>query len=292
MMFKLFVSVVIVCLFVTHFIIFAFTGMVVLPFWFFEVLLGFFWFLSILGQLNNKYCDISRPESDLWKLRPLIPWIITINVVTTYLLRFLILPAFTSSIVEMMVIAYFGSLIFTVVIPMEVAKIVYPLWEKRQESEQFDPQKLKEIALKSQTARHYSTQFPHFKTYVFDYAVRNDVATCLFLHRRDRFDRPGMQEDITLEIPIDLKQKIPLENSEKISRYVFHTNDTSSSVLQIPDFDLSRVDTIDEPLDSFTLDQFDTLMSRFPSLVEVPFSLALRDVAYKVIESEVSRYRC
>jgi len=290
-MFKIFVGVTIAGILIAQFILFCFTGIVAFAPWVYEVMLSYFWFMVLLDKLNKTYCDVTKPESDLWKFQPMIRWVFFVNIVFSFSLRFMILPLFTESMSLTITIAYIGSLFVTVVLPMEIAKIAYPLWEKRQESEKFSPDKIKKIALQSAAAKQFSKLFPQYKTYVFDSSVRNSIATSLFLHRHERGEQTDMLEDITLEVPVDLKRKIPVTDNEKLSRYVFQTTGETSSVLQLPEFSLSSIDVLDKPLDDFTLGQFDTLVDRFPSLQDIPFSLALRNVPYKVIESEVSTYR-
>ncbi|MEW6236607.1 MAG: hypothetical protein AB1656_14580 [Candidatus Omnitrophota bacterium] len=243
------------------------------PPWFVELHLAVFWFTAVFGSLKHRFCDITKPDSMLWKLAPKVPYWVNAHIVLTLILR----AVFNQGLI----VSYIGGWFAAVYVPIKIAIYRYPRTQKKLESIQISAQQAKEIALKNEAVQAFLAHFPAARFYVFDHAVKNQVGTCVFLQRKRRRERDGLLEDITLEVSIDLDRCETLRGKEIISHYIFLTNGEASSVVELPPLKIEALDEWDAPLDSFTLDKLDTAFDRYPSLRDAPLPVASRKAVYE-----------
>lgn len=274
--------------------IYVYTGMAGKPFnvypaWLWEVFFSFYWFSFVFKSLNKKYFDVTQPRTFVWELKPLAGWVLIIHFFSAYFLTFAILPLMGISLLPRVLIAYLGSYLLTVSVPMQLALVLYPRFQKKLESERITAERIRSIALQSPSVQRFVERYPNYLTYVYDNVLKNQTATCLFLYRQPRAERDRLYEDIVLEIPIDMKSKTPVERRVKNTHYIFLNGAESSAVLHFPGDD-SRGDqatggshTPYPSLDEDTLRRFDSLMERFPLLDKIPFPLAVRGVPYELV---------
>ncbi len=253
----------------------AYGGQVELyPPWVVELHLNFYWFSYLFMAFNRKFFHVTT-QKDYSFLKPVFQYSYSLNLIASFMLRF----AFNQSIL----VSYIATFVVLMWIPILLTILYRPYWEKRQESARIDEKQLKSIALQHEMAYRFTELYPDYKCFVIDYAVKNEVATCLFLHRRNRDDLPGLQEDVILEIPIDIKKKIPLKGREQIQRYIFRQGEGASAVMPLPMEDPFNTEEIVKPLDQYILDQFDTIFNRFPSLEITPLPIASRNTLYQEV---------
>ncbi len=267
--------------------IMMFTGLNVFPAWLWEVLFSFYWFAGALGSLNRKFCDLTKHRSNfIWDLKPMIGYVFMTHLVTAYLLTFAILPILSVNWGLRLLIAYPVCYIFTVAIPMQLAVIFYPKFQKKMESERIDPKIIRDTALQCDAAQAFIDAFPDCKTYVCDKAFKNQYASCLFVHRKQRPEYEGITEDAVIEIPVDMNSRQPQCARIKTQRYIFQTQNDKSAVYQLPCDDIIKQHQDDAPLDGDIMEKFDASFYRFPSLHNAPFSLAVRDAAFEQVNAE------
>jgi hypothetical protein len=269
--------------------IYVFTGMRgqafnVYPAWLWEVLFSFYWFSFVFATLNKKYFDVTQPRSYVWELKPLAGWALSIHFVSAYLLSLAILPLMGVALLPRVLIAYLGSYALSVAIPMQLAMMFYPRYQKRLESDRIPASQIRDMALRSPSAQQFTQRYPNYLAFVCDNAHKNKVASCLFLDRRSRPEREGFMEDIVLEIPVDMQTKEPIEDKIKTSHYVYRNGAEGCAVMHLSDKETTGDgDRAPEPLDFDLLRRFDSLMERFPLLDKIPFPLAVRDTPHERI---------
>lgn len=257
----------------------------VYPPWLWELLFSFYWFVFVFKWSNYRHFDITRPQKCNWDLRAVFAWGFVIHLISAYVLTYSILPRFGFALFSRVLIAYGGSYLLSIEIPMRIAIRWYPRYLKNQASERVDPVKIHRLALQCAAVREFSERLSPVNAYVYDHVVKNQVATCVFQHRMNRSERPGLLEDVVLSVSVDMRVRKPLEGSIKIERYIFSIQDGRSSVLHLPSENLIESHLDAAPLDEITLQKFELLFDRFPSLENVPFALAVRNASYVQIGS-------
>lgn len=267
--------------------IYVFTGMRgtpvnVYPAWLWEVLFSFYWFSFVFKSLNKKYFDVTQTRSYVWELKPVATWALSAHFVFVYLLSMAILPLMGVALLPRVLIAYLGSYIACVAIPMQLALWLYPRYQKNLESDRIPAAQIRDMALRCPAAQAFIQRHPNYLTFVCDNANKNEVASCLLLDRRSRSEREGFMEDVVLEIPVDMQNKAPIEEKIKASHYVYRNGTEGSAVLHLSEREIpGAVDRAPEPLDFDLLRRFDSLMERFPLLDKIPFPLAVRNTPYE-----------
>lgn len=258
-------------------------GKMLYPWWLWDIFVSFYWLTAVFGSLNHNYLDTTKPRTFIWDLKPLIAWLFCIHWVVAYVTSLAILAPLGVPWWLRWIIAYPGTYVFTVAIPMQIAVIVYPRYQKKQIEERIDPGEIRALAMQCDEASEFVKQFPDSKAFVVDNAFKNKVATCLFLHRKTRPEMEGLWEDAVLEIPVDMTRYEPLREKIKAQRYIFQIAEGQSAVYHLPidDFINRHVDS--QRLDDDTLAKFDSSLFRYPSLETTPFSLAIRDVPFEAV---------
>lgn len=244
----------------------------VYPPWLVESMLAFFWFSAVFSSLKRKFCDVTH-ASYLWELAPIIGKLLIAHIFLSVVLR----VAFNLHLL----LAYGGGWLVAVYIPMQIVIYRYPKKKQRLEETQLTAEKLKKITQKSQAVQAFLDVFPSASFYVIDNAVKHKIATCVLMHRQLRKERDRLYEDITLEIPVDLKKRTPLDGKAKVSRYIFQSDEAASAVVELPDLTVGQLSGELLPIDDFTLDKLDASFSRYPSLHDLPLPIATRQGTYQ-----------
>ncbi|RJP33339.1 MAG: hypothetical protein C4527_04620 [Candidatus Omnitrophota bacterium] len=239
------------------------------PPWLIELHLSFFWFSYVFSCLRRRFFDVTKKNVYKFNMRKLLGNLFFAHLVAANLLRF--------ALGQGILVSYVGSLIGTIVIPLMAAFLIQPMLEKHAAKPRIRGADMKEIALQSATVKKFLSQFPQCKAFVFENENRHDVGTCIFLHRRIRPERNDIFEDVLVEIPIDLKKRMPLQGTEKYRRYIFALAEEGSCVLDLPCEGILERTILDTPLETFDLERFDSLLVRFPSLRDVPLPVAVRE---------------
>ncbi len=265
-------------------IIFCFTGLMVYPWWLWELIFSFYWFSAVFHSLNKNYLDPTSPRTFLWDLKPMIAWVFSIHLVAGYAISFGILCPMQVSFGGRALIAYLGSYVAIVAIPMQLAVIFYPKIQKKLESQRADPRMIQSLAMQCGEAQDFCQRFSPIRTFVSDHAWKNQIATCFLAHRFPRRERDGLWEEVVLAIPVDMSRKKGLGERIQVDRYLFQVEEGRSTVFHLPVENWMEEHARPKPLDSDTLNKFDTLLDRFPTLEEMPFPLAVRKVAFERIE--------
>ncbi len=237
------------------------------PPWLFELHLAFFWYSAIYGSLKRKFCDVTR-GSNLWEMASLIPKLLLPYLGISLLARF--------ALDQSILVAYGVTWFLCVFLPMYIAIYLYPRKQAKLEEERIAPEKIQNIAEQHPLAQRFFSHYPEKRVDIIDNQRKKNVAICVFSHRISRPERAEMQEDLVLEIPVDLKARIPLEEQGNISRYIFYTNENRSAVIELDDKRILTLDERKKSLDEFTLSRYDTAFERFPSLLDNPLPVAVR----------------
>ncbi len=254
----------------------------VFPFWLTEMMISFYWFGLLYWFLKSRINQEEISQGYQRLLIKLTGALFGLHIIEAFLLSLVILPMFCSMPIRLL-IAYPGTALVTLLIPLALTPMTYNRWAKKQASERIRPTKIRSLALRNPKAQRFIELFPECQTYIYDHKVENKVAACLFLHRQYRPEREGLMEDITLEIPIDMKTKLPIDNRTSILHYIFTMDEQSSSIMHL-DYDDPLAACKDQTtLDEKLLDKFDMQMDRFPSLQDAPFQLAIRKTTFEKI---------
>lgn len=252
----------------------------VYPFWLTEIMASYYWFalvyLSLKGTINKDAptCDlqryVARRAGNLFLL----------HIAEAWLLSLVFLPEIVNWPVRL-IIAYPGTALITMVLPLALLPRRYRRWQKEQEAERVRPGKIRSWAMRSEAAQRFVERFPECKVFVFDHWVKNKTAACLFLHRAPRPEQAGLMEDVLLELPVDMKTKQPLESNAQSMRYIFKSSENSSSIYHLDEGKSFGEYDLYARLDENTLNRFDSQIDRFPSLDAAPFPLAIRNRIYE-----------
>jgi hypothetical protein len=267
-------------------LIFRALGVNLFPLWLLEILFSFYWFAGLFFSLNRKFFDVTKDRTYIWDLKPMLGYVFSIHLVTAYVLSFGIIPLFNAHWGLRLLIAYPVCYVFTFAIPMQLAVIYYPKFLKKMEEERIDPKVIRNIALQCNAAQAFTYAFPDYKSYVCDNAFKNQYASCLFVHRKHRPEYEGVSEDAVIEIPVDMSSRQPQCTRIKTQRYMFQIQNDKSAVYQLPCDDIIKQHQDNAPLDENIMEKFDASFYRFPSLLDAPFSLAIRDAAFEQVSAE------
>jgi len=254
----------------------------VFPFWLTEMMISFYWFGLLYWFLKLRLNQEERAKGYQRLLVKLTGALFRAHIIEAWLLSLVILPMFCDMPIRLL-IAYPGTAVITVLIPLALTPMTYNRWAKKQASERIRPTKIRSLALRNQEAQRFIELFPECKTYIYDHKVENQVAVCLFLHRQYRPEREGLLEDITLHVPIDMKTKLPIDNRTSIMHYIFTMDDQSSSIMHLDYDDPIAAHKDQITLNEQLLDKFDMQMDRFPSLQDAPFQLVIRKTTFEII---------
>lgn len=249
---------------------------VLYPDWVEELHYAFFWFSAILRTLMNVFWPAADRRSYMEDLKDMITWVMLAHAVSVLILRMLRVPWW---------FAYPGSALVTVAAPVWIASLWRPRHLKRLESEQLSGDSIRKIAERSDLTLRFIRLLPPGAVFVVDNAVKNEHATCLFLHRRPRMERPGLREDLILQMPIDLKELRPIEDGAVLTRYLFYSHEEGVSAVHLDGPDLSDPASLDAPIDAFTLDKIDSAAPRHPSIEDAPLPLVVRDAVWRRVEN-------
>lgn len=265
-------------------ILFFFTGVSVFPPWLWEILFSYYWFAALFSSMNKKYFGATQSAHPfIWDLKPFAAWLFVIHLISAYLLTFGILPWWNFSLFMRVLIAYPGSYAITFAIPIQIALVAYPRFLKKQKLPGSDPKAIQKLALQCELVQTFVGHFLEVRTFVCDHARKNQVATCFFAHRIPRSERPGLWEEAVVAVPVDINAQKALCKKVKVDRYLFQVEEERSTVFHLPVDDWLEAHSRPTPLEKDILDRFDTLFDRFPSMQEIPFPLALRQVPYERI---------
>lgn len=286
-MFGFYLFVVISIFLTIEYLIFAFAltrgeRLIIYPAWLNEIMIGFYWFAFVYWFARLRVAnDEKRSEYKEFIIEKTGVWF-CVHVVSAYVFSFALL--YQQPALVRYPVSYLGTFVLTMILPVLYYRYRFPRWQAKLESNQLSLSSLRKIALRCEDARRFVELFPSHRVFVYDNKVKNTVATCLLAHRTYRTERPDLQEEITLEIPIDIKKKRPVESGVKRSRYIFQTDDELGTVMHLHDTEQWDLHRSYDPLDQDTLRKFDTMINRFPSLRVTPFPLAVRKVPFEMIE--------
>jgi len=268
-----FVFIIVTASLLVCFTIAAFTGRVAYPPGLIEFHFLFYWYSTVVRQLNLSYCDITKKNADEGEMRYWAEKTVNAYIVLSLLARFVLR--------QNLLVSYIFPLIPVIILPMLFVQHILPRKRRIYENKYYDVKTIKEAALKSPEAQAFLRRFGSCQTYVFHHAWRNEIATCLFLHRRRREERPELYEDIALETSVHLKTNKNMEGWEKISRYLFQIREDKSAVVEISRHQRMEELPMDEPLDPIVWDQLESSFERYDSLREVPLALAVNPTHYE-----------
>ncbi|MEW6236608.1 MAG: hypothetical protein AB1656_14585 [Candidatus Omnitrophota bacterium] len=255
------------------FTIAAFTGLVAYPPWLIETHFLFYWYSFIVRQLNLSFCDITKKNTDEGELRNWAEKTVTAYIVLSLLARFVLRQS--------ILVSYIFLLIPVILLPMLFVQYILPRRRIRYDNNYYDAKTIKEAAMISAEAQAFLLRFNSCQTYVFHHAWRNEIATCLFLYRRRRKERPELYEDIALETAVHLKTQKNIEGWEKISRYLFQIIDDKSAVVEISRHRRMEELPMDEALNPIVWDQLESSFERYDSLREIPLAIAVNPTHYE-----------
>ena len=244
-------------------------GIVIYPVEIVEVQLSFYWFSLVFHYLNTYFHDIAGTRSELTDISPVLSCLFVAHMISAYIMRFGLNLHYIYS--------YFGSFLAIIVIPLPIISFLYRRYRKAQKNVQVPAIKVKNSALQNPVAEAFVQQYPSIRTFVYNHLRENQTARCLFLHRRRRDEKPDLYEDILLEIPVDLKSLQPLPGQERVTNYLFQTTHEASAVLEQPLDEAWHPLALEKPLDADTLEKMDYLIPRYPSLLDKPLPLVIRN---------------
>jgi len=244
------------------------------PSWVVELHYAFFWFSGVFHSLRHEFHDITKKKSDFEQdMRWMVGYLFYAHILTALVLSL----QFEIHVV----IAYGGSLVVTIMLPIFIAKyLIHPYWKKRKRSEKQSPQTIAKIALATEVALEFAEKFNPIQTFVFDHLRENQTATCLLLHRCERPERNGLFEDRILQIPIDMKRKQAYTDNAKLIRYIFEDTEDQSAVIELEVPNNWQSIDFDQPLEAITLQQMDQAFPRYPTLHRAPLPIAVRQVDF------------
>lgn len=260
-----------------------FFGEFPLSVWGVELLVSPLWFVVLFRSINRSFFDVTKKRGFIWEIKPLIAWLYSINIATTYMLSWVVLPLFTDRSIVRIPVAYVGSYCLFFLLPTYAILWFYPVWQKRLEQERLTPGEIYSMAMQSDAARQFARWFPDHTAYIIDNAMRNRVSTCLLLHRKHRPEIDGLMEDAVLEVPIDLESRQVLHNQIKQSRYIFRDSPDASSLLHLDETPEWRHHRQTIRLDDSILNRFNSLVDRYPTLADAPFQIAIRKKEFEVV---------
>jgi len=258
-------------------------GEVSVPAWLVEVMISFFWFSVVFKVLKDRYFDPTRPSPAPQILQSMVGCCFLGCVAIAYGLSLGFLPWFTDSVMHRILLAYLGGLAVVVYAPMAVAEFWYPRWARKQESVSARGEEIYALALECPAVKRFTALFPGCRVFVFNNKVKNVEASCLLAFRRERKERPGLWEEISLEVPVDWRARRAAASRIKPDRYIFQTGEEGSAVMHLSEPENWEVHANSTPLDEALLETFDRMVNRYPPMDKLPFRLAIHPVEYEEI---------
>lgn len=266
------------------FILRAFTGVSVYPTWLIEAHLAFYWFYIVLQSLVDFFRTGGRLLASGFEKRTYHEnlWFLCDKLFFAHLISTI---AMRLSGIHFL-IAYPGSLVVTVLIPLPIALKLYKRWQVVKESERIPAKILVDIARSHNEINAFLENYPDSTAYVADFAKKNQQATCYFVARRDRPEREDLAEDLIAVVSVDMKQRRITEAGVQYIRYLFYEYEDGVAVHHLPEPSPEHPERFDAPPDDFTLDKIDSAGPRHPTLKYAPLPIVTHNSAFERISDE------
>ncbi len=231
--------------------------------WLLEIPASLVWFVLLYRVLRWMIWDITAKRTFLWDIKSLIVWLFVLHIGVALMLRF----GFHYSLFA----AYPLSFVICVGLPLATLAAM----EKRREHLRHQPRlgarQILDLARSCLPAQDFLSRYPLHAVYVFNHTRDHQAATCLFHHRRRRLERDDLFEDVLLEIGIDMRIRQALPDRVRFTRYLFQPYQEGSIVMELE----GEAGDEEEPISPDTLDRFDQILNRFPSLADDPLPIVL-----------------